>query len=187
MRWPPGLRFLPPRAMTATVIPWAGRPVSAMSTRSARYMMPTSAPIIRVSIVRHVHQQRRQQRVVQQVIMQPIIPQPDKVTSYSNSASFLTLFAPSNQAYTTDIVGSGGYSSGDYYTSFGGTSAACPYAAGSAAVLQQAAKAKTGAYLTPAQVKTYLVNNGDNVTDGKVAVTKPRINLGRAVDALPVS
>lgn len=26
----------------------------------------------------------------------------DKVTSYSNSASFLTLFAPSNQAYTTD-------------------------------------------------------------------------------------
>ena len=68
---------------------------------------------------------------------------------------------------------------------FGGTSAACPYAAGSAAVLQQAAKAKTGAYLTPAQVKTYLVNNGDNVTDGKVAVTKPRINLGRAVNALP--
>ena len=106
------------------------------------------------------------------------------VTSYSNSASFLTLFAPSNQAYTTDIVGSGGYSSGDYDSSFGGTSAACPYAAGSAAALQQAAKAKTGSYLTPAQVKTYLVNNGDNITDGKVAVTKPRINLGRAVDAL---
>ena len=75
-------------------------------------------------------------------------------------------------------------SSGDYYSGFGGTSAACPYAAGAAAVLQQAAKAKTGAYLTPAQVKSYLVNNGDNVTDGKIAVTKPRINLGRAVDAI---
>ena len=108
----------------------------------------------------------------------------DMVTTYSNSASFLTLVAPSDNAYTTDIVGPGGSSSGDYNTSFGGTSAASPYAAGSAAVLQQAAKAKTGAYLTPAQVKTYLVNNGDNVTDGKVAVTKPRINLGRAVDAL---
>jgi subtilisin family serine protease len=110
---------------------------------------------------------------------------PDKVTVYSNSASFLTLFAPSNNAYTTDIVGTGGYSSGDYYPTFGGTSAASPYAAGSAAVLQQAAKAKTGSYLTPAQVKSYLVNNGDNVTDGKVAITKPRINLGHAVDALP--
>ena len=44
----------------------------------------------------------------------------DKVTAYSNSASFLTLFAPSNQAYTADIVGSGGYSTGDFYPSFGG-------------------------------------------------------------------
>ncbi|MCG6538005.1 MAG: S8 family serine peptidase, partial [Syntrophales bacterium LBB04] len=92
-----------------------------------------------------------------------------------------------NQAYTSDIVGSGGYSSGDYYTSFGGTSAASPYAAGSAAVLQQAAKARTGAYLTPSQVRSYLVNNGDNVTDSKVAVTKPRVNLGRAVSALPAT
>ncbi|MEW6186746.1 MAG: S8 family serine peptidase [Thermodesulfobacteriota bacterium] len=109
----------------------------------------------------------------------------DQVTTYSNSASFLSLFAPSNNAYTTDIVGSGGYSTGDYYTGFGGTSAACPYAAGAAAVLQQAAKAKTGSYLTPAQVKSYLVDNGDLVTDGKVAITKPRVNLGRAVNALP--
>jgi len=108
---------------------------------------------------------------------------PDKVTSYSNSASFLTLFAPSNQAYTADIVGAGGYSTGDYDTSFGGTSAACPYAAGSAAVLQQAAKASRGSYLTPSEVRAYLVNNGDNVTDTKVAVTKPRINLGRSVTA----
>lgn len=108
----------------------------------------------------------------------------DMVTCYSNSASFLTLFAPSNQTYTTDIVGAGG-ASGDYVTNFGGTSAACPYAAGAAAVMQQAAKARTGAYLSPAEVKTYLVDNGDAITDGKVAVTKPRINLEKAVDALP--
>jgi subtilisin family serine protease len=30
---------------------------------------------------------------------------PDMVTSYSNTASFLNILAPSNQAYTTDIVG----------------------------------------------------------------------------------
>ncbi len=108
----------------------------------------------------------------------------DMVTSYSNSASFLDLFAPSNAAYTTDIVGLGGYDSGDYDTSFGGTSAACPYAAGAAAVLQHAAKSKTGSYLTPGEVKSYLAEYGDQITDGKVAITKPRVNLGNAVDAL---
>lgn len=111
----------------------------------------------------------------------------DRVTVYSNSSSFLTLFAPSHNAYTTDIVGPGGDSPGDYDENFGGTSAACPYAAGAAAVLQSAAKAKTGAFLTPAQVRQYLTANGDAVTDGKAAVTKPRINLARAVDALAPS
>jgi subtilisin family serine protease len=108
----------------------------------------------------------------------------DMVTSYSNSASFLNLFAPSNAAYSTDIVGSGGYDSGDYYNSFGGTSAACPYAAGAAAVLQHAAKSKTGSYLAPGEVKSYLASTGDQITDGKVAITKPRVNLGDAVGAL---
>ncbi|MBP8132027.1 MAG: S8 family serine peptidase, partial [Candidatus Hydrogenedentes bacterium] len=64
---------------------------------------------------------------------------PDKVTAYSNTASFLTLLAPANACYTTDITGSSGYSTGDYYSSFGGTSAACPYAAGAVASLQSAA------------------------------------------------
>ena len=109
----------------------------------------------------------------------------DMVTSYSNSASFLTLFAPSNDAYTTDIVGAGGYSAGDYDSGFGGTSAACPYAAGAAAVLQSAARDITGAYLTPAQVKQYLVDNGDDIADSKPSgITKPRVNLGEAVNAL---
>ena len=108
----------------------------------------------------------------------------DAVTCYSNSASFLSLFAPCNDAYTTDIAGSGGYSSGDYYDSFGGTSAACPYAAGSAACLQSAAESITGSFLTPAQVRLILANTGDLITDGKVSITKPRIDLAAAVNSL---
>lgn len=106
----------------------------------------------------------------------------DQVTNYSNSANFLTLFAPSHNAYTTTIVGRGDV--GDYQTNFGGTSAACPYAAGAAAVLQSAAKAKTGSFLTPAKVKKYLTEQGDSITDPKVAVTKPRVNVDKAVNAI---
>ena len=88
-------------------------------------------------------------------------------------------------AYTTDITGAGGYSSNNYYSGFGGTSAACPYAAGAAAVLQHAAKTNIGIYLHPGQVQDYLVQYGNSVTDAKVAITKPRINLDNAVNQLP--
>ena len=104
----------------------------------------------------------------------------DQVTTYSNSASFLDLLAPADWATTTEL--GGGY--WDTANGFGGTSAACPYAAGAAACLQTAAKALTGFYLTPSQVKSTLVDNGDLITDGKVAITKPRVNLGKAVDSL---
>jgi uncharacterized repeat protein (TIGR02543 family) len=108
----------------------------------------------------------------------------DMVTSYSNTYADLNLLAPSNQAYTTDIVGSGGYSTGDYYPSFGGTSAACPYAAGASACLQCANKALVGTFLTPDQVRATLIDTGDAITDGKIAITKPRVNLGAAVDTI---
>jgi subtilisin family serine protease len=109
---------------------------------------------------------------------------PDVVTRYSNTSGFLTLLAPSHRAYTTDIVGSGGYSSGDYHTGFGGTSAASPYAAGAVVALQSAARAATGQFLTPAQVREKLVTTGDLVTDTKTAITKPRVNLARAIETL---
>jgi subtilisin family serine protease len=108
----------------------------------------------------------------------------DKVASFANMASYLSLLAPGNQCYTLDISGPSGYSTGDYYDSFGGTSAACQYAAGAAAVLQSAAKTLRGSYLTPAELKTRLINFGDNITDTKVAITKPRVNLERAIQGL---
>ena len=106
----------------------------------------------------------------------------DMVTSYSNSASFLTMLAPSNNAYTTDIVGTGGYASGNYTEDFGGTSAACPYAAGAVACLQQAAKQLLGSYLTPSEVGGLLSATGDIIIDGKNGIPTPRVNLAAAIE-----
>lgn len=109
----------------------------------------------------------------------------DKVTRYSNTAPFLGVLAPAHQAYTTDIVGAGGYAAGDYTLNFGGTSAACPYAAGAVAALQSAAWATSGRFLTPAEVSALLSSTGDPVSDPKAAqIIKPRVNLGKAIEAL---
>ena len=110
----------------------------------------------------------------------PDVPYSDQVTVYSNTASILSVLAPSNWATTTAL-------GGGYYTSaygFGGTSAASPYAAGAAACLQNAAKAITGTFLTPDQVQSTLIDTGDEITDTKVAITKPRVNLDNAVATL---
>jgi hypothetical protein len=82
------------------------------------------------------------------------------------------------------MVGTPGYSTTDYANDFGGTSAACPYSAGAAACIQSAAKEITGHYLTPSRIKQILTTTGDPITDTKVAITKPRVNLGRAIEYL---
>jgi hypothetical protein len=105
---------------------------------------------------------------------------PDKVAVYSNVAPALDLFAPGNEAATTDVVGPVGVP-GDYEPGFGGTSASSPYAAGAVACLQSAAYADAGRYLSPSQVRDILARTGDPVTDTKAPITRPRINLSRAV------
>jgi hypothetical protein len=106
----------------------------------------------------------------------------DEVTEYSNTAEILDILAPADPMYTTDIVGPGGYNLGDYIPDFGGTSSACPFAAGSVALMQSASLIVTGGFLSPDEVRDVLVATGDSVTDTKVAITKPRINLVAAME-----
>ncbi|MHC4500078.1 MAG: S8 family peptidase, partial [Planctomycetota bacterium] len=119
----------------------------------------------------------------------------DEVTGYSNTADFLDILAPSHFCYTTDMVGPGGYNTavdGDYVDGsatsiigyFGGTSAACPYAAGAVACLQSAALDILGTYLSPIEVRQLLAETGHLITDAKVDITKPRVDLGAAILAL---
>jgi subtilisin family serine protease len=105
-----------------------------------------------------------------------LVTAPDRVTCYSNSAGFLDILAPSNDAYTTAV-------GGGYMPSFGGTSAASPYAAGAGAVLQNYVKSTTGQFLSPANLKTRLINNGNLITDPKNGIAKPRVNVGASAGA----
>jgi subtilisin family serine protease len=100
---------------------------------------------------------------------------PDQVTCYSNSAYFLDLLGPSNDAYTPQLGGGFRYN-------FGGTSAASPYAAGAGAILQSYAKATTGFYYSPAELKALLADNGNPITDPKSGITTPRVNVGVVVE-----
>jgi parallel beta-helix repeat protein len=108
----------------------------------------------------------------------------DEVTGYSNTADILDILAPADPVYTPDIVGPGGYWPGDYFPLFNGTSSACPFAAGVVVSLQSAALEKLGHYLTPGQIKYLLIETGDLITDTKVNITKPRVNLGATIAAL---
>ncbi|MEN8126244.1 MAG: S8 family serine peptidase [Planctomycetota bacterium] len=109
----------------------------------------------------------------------------DVVTEYSNTSSILDILAPADPLYTTDIVGEDGYNElGDYFPEFNGTSAATPFAVGCIASIQSAAKQQLDRYLAPVEIKTLLIDTGDPVTDTKVEITKPRVNLGMAIASI---
>lgn len=88
----------------------------------------------------------------------------DKITCYSNSSSRLDALAPSHCAETTKI-------GGGLQPCFGGTSAACPYAAGVAAQLLSL-RSQT----TPAQIRAAFSSTGQAITDTRNGVTRRRID-----------
>lgn len=92
----------------------------------------------------------------------------DKITCFSNSASFLTLLAPGARVTAAGITMSG-------------TSQAAPHVAGAIAVL---AAAYPGESVD--QLVARLTTTGTRITDARNAITKPRIDLYAAVGAPPI-
>ncbi|MGE0717866.1 MAG: S8 family serine peptidase, partial [Alphaproteobacteria bacterium] len=60
------------------------------------------------------------------------------IASFSTPGASILVTAPGVGIVTTDRVGSAGYTSGDYYTQFGGTSAAAPIVSGVVALMLDA-------------------------------------------------
>lgn len=96
--------------------------------------------------------------------------QADQVIPFTNISTSLDLLAPSYKASTTAV--GGGYSTG-----FSGTSAASPYAAGLGALMQSAAMAANGTYLTPTQMRDRLTAGGDSVAYAAAGIATRRSNL----------
>jgi len=102
----------------------------------------------------------------------------EAIIASSNSGKLLSFFAPANRAITL--------APGGKYRAFGTTSAAAPYAAGSAAVIQQAAMEKLGQYLSPEALINLMVESGVQLTDPDTdpAIRRPRVNLAEAINRL---
>jgi len=108
----------------------------------------------------------------------------NRKSAYSNWGDEISICAPSNNGHpgvgssitypritsslpgrgivTTDRVGSAGYSSSDYTFSFGGTSSACPLAAGVAALVLSA-----NPDLTAQEVREILEATADKIVDNR--------------------
>ena len=95
----------------------------------------------------------------------------DSVASYSNSAWFLSLLAPGSVITSS--------TPSNTYGSWQGTSMAAPHVTGAWALLKQ--KAPTA---TVHEVLAALSSTGMPVLDGRNGITKPRISLPAALDAL---
>lgn len=89
----------------------------------------------------------------------------DVKASYSSFGPSTSIAAPSNggtrSITTTDVTGAVGYSSGNYTSTFGGTSSACPLAAGVGALVLSA-----NPNLTWRQVKMVLEQSADKIDPG---------------------
>jgi subtilisin family serine protease len=98
----------------------------------------------------------------------------DVVSSFSNSAEFLTLFAP-GERITSAVPGDG-------FDTASGTSYAAPHAAGALAVLKQAAPGAAADGLVRA-----LIDNGVPVIDHRNGLLKPRLAVDAALRGRPTA
>jgi hypothetical protein len=98
----------------------------------------------------------------------------NEVSSFSNSASFLHLLAP-GRWINSSVPGEG-------FSNFIGTSMAAPHIAGAWAVLRSKAPSAT-----LDQVLQALTSTGLPVTDSRNGITKPRIKVDAALNALASS
>ncbi|RQH34516.1 hypothetical protein D5R40_20630 [Okeania hirsuta] len=89
---------------------------------------------------------------------------PDRVAVFSNSAQFLDILAPGA------FINAGGFN-------VPGTSMAAPHVAGAVAVLSEAFPNES-----PDQILQRMLNSGDPITDHRNGITKPRLNLGAALE-----
>ena len=116
----------------------------------------------------------------------------DRRSHYSNYGAELDLCAPSSgrggrSIFTTDINDQGGYTSGDFYHKFGGTSAATPLVAGLAGLMLS-----IDSDMPAAEVKKIMMKTADkidphhgNYRDGHSDwYGYGRINAGRAVQTV---
>ncbi|MDQ4122149.1 MAG: S8 family serine peptidase [Acidobacteriota bacterium] len=95
----------------------------------------------------------------------------DGVSSFSNSSAFLTLLAPGR--WISSSV------PGDAFRNYSGTSMASPHVAGAIAILKQRAPNATVSQFVKA-----LVRSGQQITDSRNGITKPRIKIAQALDVL---
>ena len=96
----------------------------------------------------------------------------DEVSSFTNSATFLSLLAPGS-VINSSIPGGG-------FAPFSGTSMATPHVSGAFAILKQAAP-----NATVSQMLAALQTSGQPVFDPLNGLTKPRIKILAALDELP--
>ncbi len=95
----------------------------------------------------------------------------DQISSFSNVASFMSLFAP-GESITSSIPSA-------RYSVLSGTSMATPHVAGAWAILKQAFPEGT-----VAQILGALQQTGRPITDSRTGVTKSRIRIAEALSVL---
>ena len=95
----------------------------------------------------------------------------DTVSSFSNSSALVDLLAPGQYIYSS-VPGGG-------YANWQGTSMAAPHVAGAFAAIKSLYN-----IATVTEIETALINSGKPVTDSKNNITKPRIDLGAALNEL---